>query len=246
MFHYQQAQFDYEPYPICYIPQFLEPGYYTQLCDAYPALELFRYMPNLGNKYSLSELNHPKQYAKFIRSHPLWSEFHAYIKSDRFIEDTLAFLRSRHIELGFKNYTIASTKKGGRASRLNLLRRRTELSARFEFSMMNADGGHILPHTDAPNKLITLVISMVKPGEWNEAWHGGTQVVWPKDRSKVYNHLNKYMAFDEVEIRKEFPFHPNQCILFIKTYDSWHAVTPMHGPDTALRKTLTINIESKV
>ena len=34
------------------------------------------------------------------------------------------------------------------------------LEARFEFSALPADGGNIVPHTDAPTKIVTMVVSM--------------------------------------------------------------------------------------
>ena len=39
------------------------------------------------------------------------------------------------------------------------------------------------------------------------------------------------------------PFLPNQAMLFIKTFNSLHGVQPMKGPETRLRRTLTLNIE---
>lgn len=246
MLQFDKARFEYDPYPVCYTDEVFEPSVYQQLVAQYPDKELFEYKPELGNKYSLSEVNNPEKYAAFIRSNPLWAQFHAYIKSDAFIHNTLAYLKTQNIDLGFKKIKIVSGKKSRHASPLSLLTRTTELSARFEFSMMGADGGSIRPHTDAPNKLITLVVSMLGDEEWNPAWGGGTEIVWPKDPCKTYNHINGYLPFDEVDVLRAFPFVPNQCVLFIKTYDSWHAVTPLRGPAGALRKTLTINIESKV
>jgi hypothetical protein len=41
-----------------------------------------------------------------------------------------------------------------------------------------------------------------------------------------------------------YAFRPNQAIIFIKTYNSWHSVSPIAGTDPkVLRRTLTINIE---
>jgi hypothetical protein len=52
------------------------------------------------------------------------------------------------------------------------------------------------------------------------------------------------MEFEDVEEQFVFPFLPNQCILFIKTYNSWHHVAPMTASQPApLRRTLTVNIE---
>ena len=95
---------------------------------------------------------------------------------------------------------------------------------------MPVTGGSIRPHTDAVSKVVTMVIPMLHEGEWKEEYGGGTSVVWPKDRTRSFNQV---------------PFEPNQCLVFVKTYDSWHAVWPMTGNDpTILRRTLTINIES--
>ena len=127
---------------------------------------------------------------------------------------------------------------------LSRLGNRDELRARFEFSMMDPKGGHIRPHTDSPVKMITLVFSVTEPGEWNDDWGGGTQICWPKDRTRIYNQKNAYMDFDEVDVLKSFPFLPNQCISFVKTSNSWHQVAPIEGGDEAPeRKTLTINID---
>ena len=119
------------------------------------------------------------------------------------------------------------------------------LKARFEFSAMPITGGNILPHTDHPKKLVTMVIPLLRNGEWNHAWGGGTTIVWPKERARIFNRMNHYLGFDEVDNLKTFAFEPNQCLVFIKTNNSWHAVLPMTGDKpTILRNTLTINIES--
>jgi len=247
MLNLQQAEFDYEPYPIGLIRPTFEAEFYERLRSTYPGKELFEFKPALGNKYSLSEINNAGQYADFIRTHSAWRDFYAHVKSDAFIEQILEFMKVRHIDLGIRRYRPASKKRiGARASPLSRLLRREELSARFEFSMMDADGGHIRPHTDAANKLITLVFSMTAPGEWDPSWGGGTDIVLPTDRTRIYNHINRSMDFSEVEVLRSLPFDPNQCVIFVKTFNSWHSVSPMRGAGrAALRKTLTVNIESK-
>jgi hypothetical protein len=248
MFDFRNLRFDYEPFPIGLMRPVLEQSFYDRLCETYPDRSLFEFKPELGNKYSASEVNNPENYKRFIRSTPEWSRLHAYVKGDQFIPSVLALLESHHIDLGLGRYSVVSSKPiKSRASALSRVLRRTELSARFEFSMMGADGGHILPHTDSQNKLITLVLSMMKPGDWNPAWGGGTNIVMPRDRSLVYNQVNRSLPFSEVEVVKTFPFDPNQCVIFVKTFNSWHAVSPMTGKATdPLRKTLTVNIEAKI
>lgn len=247
MLNFERISFDYEPFPIGLAPSVLEEGLYRQLVEDFPPADLFRYKPDKGGKYSLSQVNHAAAYRKFITSTPSWSRFHGYIKSPKFIEDSLAMLKQHHLDLGFpmpglweQIYLKMRAMKRG-----NPLPHFPKLKARFEFSAMPITGGNILPHSDHPKKTITMVIPMLKAGEWNEAWGGGTSVVWPKDRRRVFNQVNSYLEFDEVDCLKTFAFGPNQCLVFVKTHNSWHAVFPMQGEDPSiLRKTLTINIES--
>ncbi|QLH38190.1 MAG: 2OG-Fe(II) oxygenase [Defluviicoccus sp.] len=120
------------------------------------------------------------------------------------------------------------------------------LSARFDFSIMPADGGLLLPHTDNPEKIITLVISMVRPGEWSPDLGGGLDINRPRSPELAFNHLNRKAGFADMDILHTFEFAPNQGILFVKTFNSWHSVRPMTATgSTALRRTLTINIEKR-
>jgi hypothetical protein len=246
-FNLQNARFDYEPYPICFIPDFLEPGLYRELAASYPARELFHYSTNIGVKYSLSELNNAGQYYAFLKAHPRWQEFFELVKSAAFVGRIAQFLKEHHIDLKLDDFRYERSLGYRRRGPIRRMLNTRVIRSRFEFSAMPASGGSILPHTDAPNKLVTLVVSFIQDGEWDEpAWGGGTSMVLPKDRTRVYNHHNKYMPFEEIDVIKTFPFNPNQCVLFIKTYNSWHSVQPMTGPESALRKTLTINIENIV
>src|SRR5207249_5186511 len=101
------------------------------------------------------------------------------------------------------------------------------LSSRFEFSMLPSAAGCIKPHTDAPQKMITLVISMIENGEWDPSFGGETEVLRPVDRQKTFNFMNRYLEFDEVETIRTFEFMPNQGIVLVKTFNSLHAVSPM-------------------
>jgi hypothetical protein len=241
---FAHADMRYEPYPIAYVQPFIEPTVYETLVTSWPEQALFKSTAELGKKASLSERYNADNYFRFLSSSPQWARFHDFIKSDFFIEETLRFLDSKNVMINLDNLRIVSRKGLKRPSLLGRLKGQQEISARFEFSLMDAHGGSIRPHTDSPNKLITLVISMAQPGEWNDAWGGGTEICLPKDRTKIYNDVNRYMEFEDVDVIDRFPFVPNQCILFIKTYNSWHQVAPLRGPENApMRRTLTVNIE---
>jgi hypothetical protein len=238
-----RAQFKYEPYPIGIIKDIFEPSRYLRLVNSFPANELFRFMQYHGDKWSLSEINNPVKYHEFLRSNPDWKKLYEEVKSKGFIDQILDALLMSKIDLGL----ISETRDGfwsGLKKLFQTRNRNGQLTARFEFSMMSANGGYIYPHTDSPQKLITLVMSMARPGEWHESWGGGTDMMRPLDVSNNFNFMNRYLQFDETDVIETMAYEPNQCVIFIKTFNSLHAVRPMSGPKGVMRRTLTVNIES--
>ena len=162
MFSYDQLEFRYEPFPIGVAKPALAQELYRELVDSYPPQELFPYIPKIGNKYSLSERYQPDKYRTSSAGSPLWRDFHRWIKSDAFIPAWSGPSR--------RTMSISASTGGARAAGCRSRQQPRQgqydaggarLSARFEFSMLPADGGYVIPHTDAPGKLITLVVSMV-------------------------------------------------------------------------------------
>ena len=246
MLNYENIQFIYEPYPIGIARPAMSAADYDMLVETYPPAELMRFRQDKGNKYSLSQVNRAGAYRRFVRSTEPWRRFHEYVKSPAFIEGALDMLRVRHIDLGYPmpHFWQRQYQKLRAVKRGNPVPHFPTLKARFEFSAMPVTGGNILPHTDHAKKLITMVIPMLKDGDWDQSWGGGTSMVRPKNRTMAFNRVNNYLEFDEVDCIKTFPFQANQCLVFVKTDFSWHAVWPMTGDDPGmLRRTLTINIE---
>jgi hypothetical protein len=248
-FAFERATFFYEPYPIGIIREVFDSQYHDELLKMFPPLDLFRFMQYHGDKYSLSEVNNPDKYFAFIERTPSWRRLYEYVKSERFIPDVLDVLVRNDIDLGIPKSSLAFGSSSVRQKlRQRLLRalgaRNDGLKSRFEFSAMPARGGHILPHTDSPQKIITLVVSMREAGGWESSFGGGTEVMRPTDPSKNFNLKNRYLTFDEVETVREMPFDSNQCVIFVKTFNSLHGVRPMTGPPDVVRRTLTINIET--
>lgn len=241
----------YKPYPIGLIAPAMDEALYADCLTHFPAVNLFQYMPHLGHKYSLSERNNPRIYERVVRDVPVWRELHGFIKSPEFIRRVLDLLRTHRIDIGIKRHPIPLTRhlavvfKDIARGRFPVLDAR--LTARFEFSMLPAKGGCIAPHTDNRDKLITLVVSMATPGEWQEEWGGGTDINEPVDETEIYDQLNrKEIPFEGVRVLGTYPFRPNQTVLFVKTYNSWHSVQPMRSSkEDVMRRTLTINIEAR-
>ena len=252
-FNYANFNFDYEPYPVGVAREFVDPQYYQSLVESFPPIEIFGTFPDAGSdKRSLSELYRPDVYHRFIRETPVYLDFYKYVKSPDFVHDVLNCFEQNYIQLRLFESKITSSllPLSGPLFRkwenvLRRLRRRKGLRARFEFSALSSKGGNIRPHTDVPSKIITLVLSILQPGHWNPAWRGGTDVLKPKDRRRSYNFYNNYFDFDECETLRTIEYVPNQCILFLKTFNSLHCVAPIQNDDAEVyRKTLTINIES--
>jgi hypothetical protein len=220
----ERIEFRYEPFPIGFVRNVLDGEFYDKLLAAWPEDHLFEYKPGLGNKYSLSEVNHGDIYEAVVGEVEPWRLLHQWIKGPEFIEYVLATMRRHNIDLGYAA---------------------SQLSARFEFSMMSADRGSIMPHTDAVNKLITLVVYMPREGEWDPRYGGGTSILKPRDMRRNFNNINVQVPFEEVECLHTYAYVPNACVLFIKTFNSYHAVYPMQGPPDLMRRSLTINIEDK-
>jgi hypothetical protein len=246
LFSLDNLKLRYEPFPIGLAKPIMSEEQYGRFLDAWPPSELFQYLPKVGHKYSLSEKYNPKQYHDWVESHQIWRDFRDWIKSDEFVWGVLDTLEERHIDLGFKRLSRA-----GRLKRnlKNLIRGKwwkapPQLSARFEFSMLPADGGCVTPHTDNPDKIVTMVVSMAREGEWDPAYGGGTEVNRHRKPELSFNRMNDKAEFEDMETLETYEFEPNQCVLFVKTFNSWHCVRPMRGPKGAMRRTLTINIET--
>ena len=100
LFRFDDLQFDYEPFPIGYQRDVVNPGFYERMLAAWPSQEHFCYMPTLGQKYSLSELNHPDRYARLVTSDPVWHAVWKEIKSTEFIDRVVEGLHKQSIDLG--------------------------------------------------------------------------------------------------------------------------------------------------
>jgi hypothetical protein len=255
-FNYEGADFVYEPFPVGLIRPVMDASVYAELVKTFPDISLFKLMPYLGDKksvkYSLAPKNNGEQYHDFLQKTPVWREFYEWVQSRDFLHRTLELLAKKNIELGLYNPAGAANQQSvvdKLQTALGLkkpLPHDIPLMARFEFSVLPADDGQLAPHTDSPGKVITLVVSMLSPGEWNDAWGGGTEMLRPKRTELNFNWVNRYLEFDEVDTISNYPFQANQALIFIKTFNSWHCVRPMKGQGTnALRRTLTINIEER-
>jgi hypothetical protein len=225
MISLKKLKFMYEPYPVGFAEDIFDKTFYDQLIANWPPLSLFVHGGYRGKKYGLAEKRNGDQYQEFIETHQMWSKFKDYIKNKAFINSVMKTLQvDHHINLSYIYDEV-------------------DLSARFEFSAIPVDGGNLAPHTDDRRKIITLILNMYDG--WDQSFGGGTAILKPKDITRTFDYINKgALEYEDVDIIKTFPFIANSCTIFVKTYNSLHAVMPMTGHRSdAIRKSLTINIE---
>lgn len=251
-FEFKKGEFLYDPYPIGLAQNIIKALPYNDLVTNFPSRDLFIYRPNYGKKWSLSETDNSQAYFDFIKNNSTYFNFYKELKDKEFILKVVDFLKSHKIEVPLRNRKFINTNKFSKLyffnktylHILNKLGSAYHLNARFEFSRMPVDGGHILPHTDSPQKIITIVVPIVSSNDGTSIKNAGTSVLRPKDVTNNYNQLNKWLSFDDVELVKTFPFEANKSIVFVKTFNSLHGVAPLLSEDKNQdRKSLTINIE---
>jgi hypothetical protein len=132
----------------------------------------------------------------------------------------------------------------GRASSQNPLRYVLQEPVRttFQFSLLPR-GAAILPHADAPRKLVSLVLYFRDP-DWRDDWGGGTQFLAPLDpaRARRWSPTER-VPFEEFKLIDAAAFRANRLIGFVRSRDSYHAVEAPSCPPEATRKALLVNIK---
>lgn len=166
------------------------------------------------NKWALSERVYVERYREYVQASPIWRELHAQIKSPDFV---LMATRAAGLPVG-------------------------QYSSRWEFSSMPADGGFIVPHRDTPGKVLTLVVPMLQPGDWDETWGGGTDVLVPKPGIDAVDYVT---PLDDFDVASTVHYRSNQACVFLRSERSWHSVGPIRGPMGKWRRSLTINVERR-
>lgn len=243
MFSLERLDLKYEPYPYGVASPVFPENLYEELLDAFPPRELFGVNP-INVKYVLSERVNRRHYRRFLRDSPIWMEFYRWVKSDEFVQGVLDELKSRDVDLGYRQRPLLP--RVGRRLAYGLSGRRdyhASLDSRFEFSMLPADGGVVLPHTDSVGKVATIVVPVVAQGEWDPILGGDTDINTPRKDCLRFNGINGKADFDDMEVADSLSFRPNRALVFVRTYNSWHSVRPMAARGSAaMRRTVTVNL----
>lgn len=259
MIRLDHFRYEYTPFPIGVAQSAIEPSLYELLAASYPDREDFSPFRTDATgrvtKLSLSARTEPRRLARFLDRNPRWRELHEYLYSVEFTDAILDHLEEQGIQVVRKRprgiarwiHLAAPALSHSRVPGLEKLayhlpRKLGGISSKLEFSAIPGSDGGLRPHTDSHGKIVTLVLAFPREGEWHPDYGGGTSIVEPKDARLYFNRYNKTLDFEDVVVRRIVEYRPNQAMLFVKTFNSWHAVMPTTGPVEAWRKTLTVNL----
>tara|TARA_B100001057_G_C22827222_1_gene941904 strand:+ start:956 stop:1690 length:735 start_codon:yes stop_codon:yes gene_type:complete len=235
--------FEYEPYPYGYFNDILDIDFYRSLCNEFPekndlkiAEDKKKYNLNKFNKFSLT--NDDKEFNSIIKKKPSFKKLYEYLDSEDFISKISDILIENNIDLQLQYYF----KK--------FFVRKRKYNIFFEFSSIPCDGGFILPHTDAPKKVMTFIIPIIKDEEKDiENFEKiGTSILAMSDNKFSFNYFNKTIKYENTLEKKYVNFSRNNMLMFIKTYNSLHSVGPIQplNPSIKFRNSITFSLRKNV
>lgn len=233
--------FEYKPYPYGYFNNILDVDFYKSLCNEFPEKNDLKvvedkkeYNINKFNKLSLT--SDDKEFNSIIRNKPSFLGLYNYLDSENFILAISDILLKNNIDLRLNYYF-----------RKFFLRKR-KYNTLFEFSSIPCDGGFILPHTDAPKKIMTFIIPIIKDEdrEIEKFEKIGTTILEMSDSKNSFNYYNKTIRYEDTVEKKYVSFSQNNMLMFIKTYNSLHSVGPIKPLNSLIkfRNSITFSIRT--
>jgi hypothetical protein len=227
----------YDPFCLFQVSDYLPEERYQALLESFPEEKWFVERID-GNKRRLNSWFRPEVLRNFLGNHLPWREFLDFLASEEFVRDLNRLIlpglvRSRGLA-GMRYW-----RNGTKASRVARIVNQPVKMA-FEFSRLERES-FVPPHTDHPNKLASLILYFPDP-KWQDNYGGSTEFYRPKNRALDNNWDNRTVTFDDLVPFYRAPFVPNQLVVFLKSKNSYHGVTPITCPEGMSRNSLNINV----
>jgi hypothetical protein len=221
-----------EPFPYFYIDDYLPSDIFQAARQSFPIGEKTDRYNNKKQVFSLHR--NPEAVARFIAETDVWFDLTRFFDSERFISDLNRFLRPALR----KARGLEGLRRWRRRDRQTLVPvADVPVTFGYEFSILE-DGAYLEPHTDAPAKLVSLLLYFADD-DWRPEFGGTTDVCRAKNPAQDRNWMNRSLGFGETETVFSSAFKPNRLFGFIKSENSLHSVSPLAcGPD---RKRLSFN-----
>ena len=202
---------------------------------------------NKDLKFCVNSFN--PEYKNYITSNPVLRQLHEEIVSEKFMNylfhnlnfdiltskvynlfhfvKLLKFKQLEHERLEkFNLYDLISIKK--------------KINIQLEFSWMQSNS-LLKPHTDAPNKLLSLMLYF--PDDESSMWENIGTTYWDYKKNNyknIYPEINLIKA--NGKILHQNKFEGKKLFGFIKNHRSWHSVPKLILPKNKYRKSININL----
>lgn len=221
-----------EPFPYFCVDNYLPKDLYDALSRDWPAAELSQGTNRAGKTGFNSRA---RVFEEFLASSPQWARTVQALRSDEFIADLSGFLRPSLVQArGVGGYR--AWRNAGRRG-LPTVGRPVEFAC--EFSVL-PPGAYLYPHTDKPEKLVSCLLYFADPN-WESRYGGATDLYRAKHARHDRNWSNRAVTFDAVDLVFRSEFRPNRLLVFVKTRNSYHGVSPIACPPGMTRKSFNFN-----
>lgn len=242
-----------KPFHIFEINNFLNENLYNDLRDSFPKLSDFETNKlNIYQNKKFSINSDSLIYREILNNNNTYLKFHNFIHSREFkliffykIFSKIFFSRGFDFKHIFKMFRIPLFKDFKKKKNTHYLSIFNKLKITVQLSYI-LNQGCIVPHKDATDKLVTLMIYL--PDNENQK-SAGTSFWNIKERFKLANdeHLNnqeeRNYFYQNSELLYCAPFVKNKIVGFIKNQSSWHSVEKINlTKDEDIRKSININI----
>lgn len=200
------------------------------------------YAAENNEKYSISE-GRPEMYS--IIKDEFWKKTFIKFTEKSFIKELLDFL-----QLDSKSgERIAIASINPIVNFFNRIHGKLLVDIRFQFSLM-PPGAFIVPHTDSPDKFITLCFYIPDEDQEGNAELGTNFFKPNSEEAKHLNWSNTHLKLGSAEYESFMNDHSillrpsytsKEIVGFIKNENSWHSVDAVKLPVGESRKSLNIN-----
>jgi len=254
MINIDNISFNFDPFPYGVAKNIFSKIHYSELVKNFPKISdmsRIEEKDNLTlkfNKFALSSRNNPVKFNSVINKNNTYKDFCNYLLSEQFKNYLINILKKNNVDFGINTNSTIKKKIKKILTYIfpfSILKPTQEIDIVVEFSSIPSNGGFLKPHTDGQHKLASIVIPIVD-NDWKKEFNGGTNLLRPLDETKTYNLLNNTYEFEECFIVKTIDFDPNQFLIFLKTYNSFHSVGPLKSNvSNHYRNSITLIIEKK-
>lgn len=231
-------------HPFCYfaIDDYLPDALYRSLRESFP--DGSTYESDGSGKLGFRSSEEPDDFERFCEENRDWKQLLEFFRSDAFVVDagralapSLVAARGWKGRRRWKNCSNTDSP----THRLHYVLEEP-VRTTFQISQLPS-GAEVVPHSDAPRKLISLMLYF-RDDDWKDAQGGGTVFFEPKDpaRAKHWKPTDR-IPFSELTEIGRCGFARNRLAGFVRSSNSYHGVRRIEGPDSASRRALLVNIK---